>query len=363
MRVAIVAGIIIDHDAISASVAGQASILERIPTVEKVVVFAQHINRDLPCESFELHDAWSLTRHPAFALCDVVIFHWGIHYQLFDVITLLSTTPSQRPVVHFHNCTPREFVAESDRDLIDRSIAQVEHVISLGVHFWTFSEFNRRTLIAWGTPVSQIHFVPIPVEIPSFVPAVRAADAVNLLMVGRRVPAKGIHVMLEALGRLDEDVRSQIQLRIAGSSTFTAPGYIESLESLVDAHDLRSLVEFVDEPTDEELWHLYCGSDVVVSCSFHEGLCVPVLEGYAVGCRAIGTTAGNLPFVVQEPDPCVEPGDPGALAAVIVTMVAEVRGATAREQLHPEFIAQYSRANTAVCLQRELYRAMSSDRR
>ena len=53
-------------------------------------------------------------------------------------------------------------------------------------------------------------------------------------MVGRRVPAKGVHVMLQALGLLGAEQRSDIHLRIAGSSTFTAHGYIDLLEELID---------------------------------------------------------------------------------------------------------------------------------
>jgi len=355
MKVAIVAGIVVEHDAISASVVGQAAILKSIPTIDSVVVFAQHISRDISCRSFEVDDAWSLAIHPEFADCDVAIFHWGIYYRLFDVLTLVASSARARPVVHFHNCTPRELVAETDRDLIDRSIAQVEHAISLGVTFWTFSEFNWGTLIDWGTPSDQIRFVPIPIELPTYKATRRRDAVVQLLTVGRRVPAKGLHVLLDALGQVPGEIRSNVHLTIAGSSTFTAPGYIASLHELIDRYDLDSLVEFVDEPTDEELWLLYCASDVVVSCSFHEGLCVPIIEGYSVGCRAIGTTAGNLPFVVQRPDPCVDPGDPHSLAEAIAAMVESVGRATERTSLHDDFVQQYSIANTRRCLQRGLY--------
>ena len=362
MRIAIVSGIAVTHDAISAAVAGEAEILQDIPTVESVAVFAQHVGRDLPCPSYEVQDPWALMRHPVFESCDLAIFHWGIHYRMFDALTLLAAAGPTRAVVHFHNCTPQDLVAEADREIIGRSIGQIEHAISLGVPFWTYSEFNRRTLLLWGATESQISFVPIPIEIPPYSPSVRRSKYVRLLAVGRRVPAKGLHVLIEALGHVNRETRQAVRLRVAGSSRFSAPGYIDLLNDLLRRHRLVSMVTFVDEPTDAELWELYCTSDVVISPSFHEGLCVPIIEGYAVGCRAIGTTAGNLPFVVQSPDPCVEPGDPQALATAIERVVAEMENDTIRDRLHPELVEQYSIGACRTLLQREIYRPASSVR-
>jgi glycosyltransferase involved in cell wall biosynthesis len=362
VRIAIVSGIAVAHDAISAAVARQAEILQRIPTVESVTVFAQHVSRDLPCPSYETPDPWALVRHPAFERCDLAIFHWGIHYSMFDALTLLADAGPTRPVVHFHNCTPRHLVVESEREVIDRSVRQVEHAISLGVPFWTYSEFNRRTLVDWGAAEDRIAFVPIPLEIPPYSPSVRRSKLVQLLAVGRRVPAKGLHVLIEALGLVNRETRKAVRLRIAGSSSFSDASYMSLLDDLVSRHHLVSTVTFVDEPTDVELWKLYCASDVVISPSFHEGLCVPIIEGYAVGCRAIGTTAGNLPFVVQPPDRCVEPGDPQALAVVIEELVGEVKNNTMRQRLHSEFVEQYSIAACRSTLQHEIYRLAASVR-
>ncbi len=69
---------------------------------------------------------------------------------------------------------------------------------------------------------------------------------------------------------------------------------------------------------DEALAREYERADVLVSPSLHEGLCVPVIEAYAAGCNVVGTDAGNLPYVVQPPDPVVPAGDPDALAEAIV---------------------------------------------
>ena len=361
MRIAIVAGIVVAHDAISAAVVGQAQIAASIPGVETVTIFAQHIDRALPCEGRVLTDPWSLMRDPVFAEADLVIFHWGIHYQLFDVVTLLRAE-ERHCVVHFHNCTPRDLVAPGDREVIDRSIAQVQYAIGLGIPFWTFSEFNERTLADWGVDPTKLAFVPFPIDFPSFEGAVRQPGVVEILSVGRRVPAKGTDVLIRAVAELDDAARNTIHVRIAGSPSFSDLGYRDTLTDLIDDNHLQKVVEFIDSPAEDELWDLYRTSDIVVSCSFHEGLCVPIIEAYAFGCRAIGTTAGNLEFIVQDPDPRVAPGDPAALAQAIETVVSQVLVTPYRERSHPELVDRYSGAASRRALQREVYRLAATSR-
>lgn len=357
MKVAIVTGVVVPHDAISAAVYDQARLIDELPGITSIVVFAQHVGRGVPCASHVLQNAWQLVTHPAFAECDVAIFHWGIHYDLFDAITALALSGIRPiPVVHFHNCTPRELVSEEQKDTIDSSMRQISHVVSLGVPMWTYSEFNRLTLLSLGTTEADLAFVPISIRMPEGFRRRRLAGTVELLTVGRRVRAKGIHVILAAIATLGSELRRSLRLTIAGSVLFSEAEYLNELHSLIESHNLSELVTFVDEPSDEELWQLYARTDVVISASFHEGLCVPVIEGYAFGCRAIGTTAGNLPFVIQAPDPCVAPGDIAELARALTGMIPEVQRQTTRERRHASIVDRYSPRSARSHLQIELYR-------
>jgi glycosyltransferase involved in cell wall biosynthesis len=199
----------------------------------------------------------------------------------------------------------------------------MHHVIGLGVPVWTYSEFNRRTLIDWGAGETQVEWVTFPIPSTSTRPSARDDDRVRLLVVGRLVPAKGVHVVVQALSMLPDSVIHRLRLRVVGSTRFSSAEYRAALDDqLRDSRQvLRDAVELVIGPSDDELGQIYRDTDVVISPSFHEGLCVPVIEGYAAGCRAIGTSAGNLPFIVVPPDPVVPPGDPTALAAAIETMI------------------------------------------
>ena len=193
-----------------------------------------------------------------------------------------------------------------------------------GLPVWTCSPFNIETLVEWGTRRDGIELVPFAIT-PGRAVADRAAGPrVELLCVGRLVPAKAQHVVIEALATMLPQLRHRCRLRIAGNELFSSPAYVESLRQLIIESNLETVVELVGCPDDHGLWRLYEESHVLIAPSQHEGLCVPVIEAYHAGCRVVASDAGNLPFVVQAPDPVVAVGSVGAFAGAIESVVTEV---------------------------------------
>jgi glycosyltransferase involved in cell wall biosynthesis len=236
----------------------------------------------------------------------------------------------------------------------------VDTSIDNGTEVWTYSEYNRRTLLGWGVPADSLFDVPIAIAEPRTGGVRRAADRVDLLTVGRLVPAKGLHVLVTALAEVPDDVRARLTLTIAGSVQLSDTDYVADLRRQIIANGLAGLVAIVDDPDDAELAALYGRSHVVVSPSFHEGLCVPVIEGYMAGCRAIGTTAGNLPFVVHAPDPVVAAGDPAALAKAITQVAGELLAGAPLDDTagaRQASVAGFSPALAAVALRQRLLAA------
>jgi glycosyltransferase involved in cell wall biosynthesis len=224
---------------------------------------------------------------------------------------------------------------------------------------WTYSDHNREVLVEWGVAPERLKFMPILVEAPRDLDRRRAPDIVRLLTVGRIVPAKGIHVLIAALAGLLERGTSDFELRIAGNLGLSSTEYSEGIARQITANGLDSRIHLVGQPSDEQLWALYEEADVVISPSLHEGLCIPIIEGYLAGCRAIGTDAGNLSYVVCPPDQIARADDSASLADVIETTLHEIRAARGGGVIHTNENARrlcerFSRASVSDHLLREL---------
>ena len=345
MRIAVVCGVIVRHDAISDAALEQVALLAQLPGVERVDLFSQYIEVPPPCDSHVLLDPWQLVIHPRFTEADVVILHWGIYYQLFDVVTLLQNPGRPRVVVHFHNCTPVELLPPSQHAASRQSMAQFAHAITCNVEYWTYSEFNRKTLLEWGVDAGHIRQVPIPIELPTWAPQSDPAGRVRFITVGRVTPAKGHKELLDAVEQLPTQVLDHAEFVIAGSNRFSDDRFVQQLiERVGNSERLSDHVTFMWNISDAQLFDEISAADVVISPSFHEGLCVPVIEGYAAGCRAIVTSAGNLPYLVLPGDSVVPPGD----AAMLATSIAQEVRLGRRGQFEPlrrAVAERYSRAS------------------
>ncbi len=322
MKVAVVVGVAAQHDAISAAALEQVAALQRAARRRRGRACSRRAStstRDARASS--RRNPWELLRHPEFRSCDVAIFHWGIHFALFDAITLLGSPQLPTPVVHFHNCTPPSLVEEIHRDQLLRSIQQFHHVIAMGTPLWTYSEFNRRTLIDWGAAEAQIEWVTFPIPVPQPTPGAPSRRLVPPA-VGRSARAGQGRARAARCADVHPGCRcsSASGCRVVSSTTFSSDDYRDGVRradprggtAAGEGGGVRRLALRRRART--------CSTRTATSSSrpsFHEGLCVPVIEGYAAGCRAIGTTAGNLPYIVFPPDPVVAPGDPPALADAI----------------------------------------------
>ena len=348
MRVAVVTGICVARDAISAAAANQAELLADMDGIDDVALFAHAFDRETSVRQVPVSNSWELITSPDMEAADLVVFHWGIRYDLFNALSILAT--DRRTVVNFHNLTPAELVEKVDRPAIEESLRQIQLPLMTGSELWTVSRHNIDTLLAWGFPADKVRFMPFPIDALGPAPErrpERRSDRVRLLTVGRLVPAKGVDVLVEAMSSVIADAEVQVQLVLAGSAQLSDEGFLDRLSMTIDRNDLSGQIEIRLDLSDSELWDEYCRADVLVVPSLHEGLCVPVIEAYMAGCRVVGTDAGNLPNVVQSPDRLAPAGSSSALADAISRTVAEIvtEGVVVPTGA-ADLIATYSRPHT-----------------
>jgi glycosyltransferase involved in cell wall biosynthesis len=186
-------------------------------------------------------------------------------------------------------------------------------------------------------------FKPRTISSPNNVP--------QILFVGRIVPQKGVHLLLEAAKIL----RSQnvgFTLRVVGSSGFNAGDALSPYEHSVRAlaRDLGDLVEFLPFQPRAAIVHLYQSADVLcVPSDWNEPFGLVVLEGMACGLPVVASRRGGIPEAggdtVRYFDPPDLTGLAGQLAAALQASNARnVIGSLARMRAEQfDWSRQYER--------------------
>jgi glycosyltransferase involved in cell wall biosynthesis len=170
---------------------------------------------------------------------------------------------------------------------------------------------------------SKINVVPLGVdpEVFSPVPHGGSEQFFQLLCVGRLVPEKGQHVLLDAVGRLREEGRD-VRLILVGDGPSRA-----SLEAYAKRRSLESAVTFAGSLNQDEVRPIYSQADAFVLASFAEGVPVVLMEAMAMEIPCVSTWIAGIPELIR--DGChgllVPPGNAAALAAAIVRLIEDDR--------------------------------------
>ncbi|MBX3231499.1 MAG: glycosyltransferase [Labilithrix sp.] len=218
-------------------------------------------------------------------------------------------------------------------DALDKvSLHAMDHVVCV-------SEGQARKVRAVG--VRRVTAIRNAVQIERFEAAavdVRALFSVRPRRVvgaaGRLSPEKGFGVLLEAAARVPD---AEVGFAVFGDGPLRA-----SLERRAAELGLGSRVVFAGFRDD--LDRLVSGLDVLALSSFTEGLPSVVLEAAAAGVPVVATAVGGTPEAVVDgvTGMLVPPGDPGALARALTSVLADeprrvAMGAAGREMIRERF--------------------------
>ncbi len=130
---------------------------------------------------------------------------------------------------------------------------------------------------------------------------------INLLFVGRVVPNKGHLQMLQVLNYFRSYHNENICLNIIGKTDMALNKYNNIIKQYIIEHKMENSVNIVGEINNAQLAAYYLGSDIYLSCSQHEGFCVPLIEAQyfnlpiiAYNSSAIGETIGENQIVYND---------------------------------------------------------------
>jgi glycosyltransferase involved in cell wall biosynthesis len=133
----------------------------------------------------------------------------------------------------------------------------------------------------------------------------------NVLFVGRLVPEKNLHLLLEAWRRLPQDA----VLNIAGSGPLL--GWLQ--EQARGSSNIRVL-GFVD---DDRLWALFRGTDLLVCPSQFEGFGMPPMQALYFEKACLVSDLPIFRSIYGQHVDYFPPGDADALANGVLRLLAD----------------------------------------
>ncbi|RQU21883.1 glycosyltransferase [Burkholderia cenocepacia] len=334
MKVSYVNGICVKNDAISNSIRDEVRAL-RESGVDDVRLYAYACEYD-DIPSTVVSDVRDIAFDRHFLTSDIVIFHFGIYYPLFD---LLSIVPANaRRLVVFHNVTPREFVKPESRALIDRSFSQMSN-IAWADHVICVSDTNLEVLRNAGinTPATVL---PLGIHSMSHPPSRKPSfvdNIVRIAFIGRFVKSKGPHELLMALHNvLASNSASRVKVDMVGNLLFSDPELLAQIETiiatLVSQFGRRIDVKIHGNASEEQKHEVLQDADLFVLPTYHEGFGVPIVEAISNGCYVIAYDNSNVPSVTNGFGRLVDTGCIESLSAALAQTVEKVISAEWRGQ-------------------------------
>ncbi len=326
MKISYIHGICIKNDAISNSIRDEITWLgsEVRNDVHFYTYSCDHEN--LPFT--KVNDLRDVAFDQHFQASDLVVFHFGIYYPLFD---LLAVTPKRaKRLVVFHNITPKQFLSAENHSTIDKSFRQMANVV-FADHVACVSLTNLDVLRQAGiqTPAT---ILPLAVhsdfQTPESKPS--AVDGlIRLVFIGRFVRSKGPEQLLEAVRRILERNQSvRLKLDMVGNLSFADQGLLEEIHNAVEkmhcTYRDRIKVTLQGNASEEVKHHILHEADLFVLPTYHEGFCVPIVEALASGCKVIAYENSNTPAISGGLARLTPTGDVEALSCAIEEAVKEL---------------------------------------
>jgi glycosyltransferase involved in cell wall biosynthesis len=150
-----------------------------------------------------------------------------------------------------------------------------------------------------------------------------APEAFEILCVGRLIPAKGQHILIDAVERLTQEGR-QVRLRLVGSGPDET-----SLREHAARSEAGECVIFEGAINQDRIRDFYAAADAFCLPSFAEGLPVVLMEAMAMELPCVTTHIAGIPELIRDgvDGLLVPPSDRDALVTALARLMddAELR--------------------------------------
>jgi glycosyltransferase involved in cell wall biosynthesis len=173
-----------------------------------------------------------------------------------------------------------------------------KHFFDLIDSFVCTNQFMYSMMVKAGYSEKRLTCIPTFTDLDHFQPDPSGEKYDYFIYVGRITPIKGLHVLLEAMGKLSKSKLRSTQLKIVGTGD---QEYLNQCKNIVLSLGLKQHVEFLGEISTDELPSLLNKAlfSVIPSLWF-ENLPNSLLESYSCGTPVLASNIGSLAECVSE---------------------------------------------------------------
>lgn len=299
MKISYINSVCVRHDAISAALRIEIGWIRETKRHD-VKLFAYACDFD-DVHFCKVDNVADIVFDPHFQSSDLVIFHFGVFYPLFDMLPIVPI--SAKRVVVFHNITPKQFVSKVNHETIDQSFRQMTNMV-LADRVICDSQTNLDVLRDSDILVPAV-VLPLAMDISDRWTQIKPSSRdglVRIAFIGRFVRSKGPLDLLAAIALLAERSETmECHLDMVGNVEFSDPTTLQEVRSAIEelhqAYGGRVKISLHGSAAEEVKRQILSDADFFVLPTYHEGFCVPILEALAHNCQVITYDNSNLPSI------------------------------------------------------------------
>ena len=212
--------------------------------------------------------------------------HFGGPVATVGMLTAMAWQFSYSLMIH----GPEEFY-DVEKSYLQRKVERAKFVLCI-------SDYCRSQVMKVSDPEhwDKLHVVRLGIDPKVFAPAppVDHDGALEIICVGRFVPAKGHLILLRAFSDLLRQGH-KLRLRLVGDG-----GERSRIESFVSHEQLDALVSFEGALNHQLTREKLARADIFVLASFAEGVPIALMEAMAMEIPCISTVVAGIPELIRD---------------------------------------------------------------
>ena len=326
MKISFINSICVVNDAISKAIRDEVTWMASVPGNEVKLFTSVCDFNDLPV--VQVKDTTDVLFHPFFQQSNLIIFHFGVFYNLFNI--LIISPKSAVKVVVFHNITPKEYLPVEYHELVDSSYKQIKNIYYADYVICDSKENESFLLLQGIKKTSEI--IPLALNNISNIPNCKISfedGVIRLLFIGRYVQSKGPMDLINAIHYIySKNNELKLEVNFVGNIKFSDLNLVEKIKLEIincqNKYKDKITIKLHESVSEDFKNKLLYEADIFILPSKHEGFCVPILEALKNGCCIVSYNNSNIINISDKFAKLVETGNVEKLAVAIIETISKV---------------------------------------